>query len=442
MRTSIALRKCLFTASNYSLIVGLLGAGTMLAILLIGWIASGHLVDEPPNGRELFTREWQPHDPRSHGGDGLGPVFNDSSCVACHNQGGVGGGGAKAKNVVILSLLGSGAGGTPNGALPQPAVTSFVLHHFGTDEGYEVWRKGRNPIFFPVSGSSSIKSLTATPVPSQSQRQTPALFGAGLIDSIPEHVLRELALVRDPEFPDISGRVVETASGGVGRFGWKGQTARLDEFVITACAVELGLQVPDKEQPLLPHRPDYKAPGLDMNQAECDALIRFVRHLPRPQQQSIGRPGTAKHLAEGRVLFNAIGCATCHVPQVGTIDGIYSDLLLHDMGTPLSDVGSSYGLFRPANPSQPPPQPAPLAADAASKTTIAIAAPTEWRTPPLWGVRDSAPYLHDGRADTLTAAIALHDGEAKKSRDNFQRLPHECQLRIVGFLKSLAAPAQ
>ena len=54
-------------------------------------------------GRELFAREWFPNDPRSHGGDGLGPVFNDSSCVACHNQGGPGGAGAVGKNVDILS---------------------------------------------------------------------------------------------------------------------------------------------------------------------------------------------------------------------------------------------------------------------------------------------------------------------------------------------------
>ena len=54
-------------------------------------------------GREIFLREWIPNDPRSHGGDGLGPVFNDNSCVACHNQGGPGGGGAGSKNVNIVS---------------------------------------------------------------------------------------------------------------------------------------------------------------------------------------------------------------------------------------------------------------------------------------------------------------------------------------------------
>src|SRR4051794_9044943 len=54
-------------------------------------------------GRELFLREWTPGDPRSHGGDGLGPVFNDTSCVACHNAGAPGGGGPASKNVDIIS---------------------------------------------------------------------------------------------------------------------------------------------------------------------------------------------------------------------------------------------------------------------------------------------------------------------------------------------------
>src|SRR5438445_13040115 len=56
-------------------------------------------------GRKLFLREWLPNDPRSHGGDGLGPVFNDTSCVACHNLGGPGGGGPASKNVDVISVL-------------------------------------------------------------------------------------------------------------------------------------------------------------------------------------------------------------------------------------------------------------------------------------------------------------------------------------------------
>ena len=45
----------------------------------------------------------------------------------------------------------------------------------------------------------------------------------------------------------------------------------------------------------------------------------------------------------------------------------------------------------------------------------------EWRTPPLWGIRDSGPYLHDGRATTLEQAIAIHGGEGKRRRS---RSPH------------------
>ncbi len=54
-------------------------------------------------GYEIFNREWLPDDPRSHGGDGLGPVYNDTSCVACHNAGGSGGAGPVSKNIEILS---------------------------------------------------------------------------------------------------------------------------------------------------------------------------------------------------------------------------------------------------------------------------------------------------------------------------------------------------
>ena len=56
-------------------------------------------------GYEIFNREWLPDDPRSHGGDGLGPVYNDTSCVACHNSGGSGGAGPVSKNIDILNAL-------------------------------------------------------------------------------------------------------------------------------------------------------------------------------------------------------------------------------------------------------------------------------------------------------------------------------------------------
>jgi CxxC motif-containing protein (DUF1111 family) len=58
----------------------------------------------------------------------------------------------------------------------------------------------------------------------------------------------------------------------------------------------------------------------------------------------------------------------------------------------------------------------------------------------LWGVADTAPYLHDGRATTLTEAILLHGGEAQAARDAFSLLPDEDRLRILGLLRALRTP--
>jgi CxxC motif-containing protein (DUF1111 family) len=65
----------------------------------------------------------------------------------------------------------------------------------------------------------------------------------------------------------------------------------------------------------------------------------------------------------------------------------------------------------------------------------------EWRTPPLWGFRDSGPYLHDGRAQTLEQAVAMHGGQGQTSAVNFFKLSPRERLQVESFLKSLVAPA-
>ena len=62
---------------------------------------------------------------------------------------------------------------------------------------------------------------------------------------------------------------------------------------------------------------------------------------------------------------------------------------------------------------------------------------SEFRTAPLWGVGQSAPYLHDGRAPTLPAAIAAHDGEGRAARDRFLALPPGEQAALLTFLGAL-----
>jgi len=64
----------------------------------------------------------------------------------------------------------------------------------------------------------------------------------------------------------------------------------------------------------------------------------------------------------------------------------------------------------------------------------------EWRTPPLWGLRDSAPYLHDGRAASVDEAIRLHDGEGYHAAKAFAALSNSQQTQVRAFLNSLAAP--
>src|SRR6185369_639282 len=77
-----------------------------------------------PDGKELFHREWIPNDPRAHGGDGLGPVFNESSCISCHNQGGSGGGGVK--NVDLITAFANPVAQNQQAvALAAPAAESL-----------------------------------------------------------------------------------------------------------------------------------------------------------------------------------------------------------------------------------------------------------------------------------------------------------------------------
>ena len=142
-------------------------------------------------------------------------------------------------------------------------------------------------------------------------------------------------------------------------------------------------------------------------------------------------------MREGEALFHTIGCGDCHVPKLGSVAGLYSDLLLHDLGDRLSD-----------------PSPAPpntglgrQSAGGYSSRIVLVNQPSsfrqrmrQWKTPPLWGLRDSGPYLHDGRAETIEEAIAYHVGQAERAATAFLRLPAEGRNQILAFLMTLAAP--
>ena len=508
-------RNCGLRHRNGGLCWTCLSGTAVLAFLCIRCLSAAEpsTRDRIALGQELFLREWVPDDSRSRGGDGLGPVFNDTSCVACHNLGGIGGGGPATKNVDLISAFANppktetvslghgltrilvGLPWAPKKKTPPPSreeliaemirinsgfrtSPSVVLHRFGTSMTYRAWLKElSNPIATVESLENAATNATAEvsdqPAVSadeikvmedfdidlaqmeleslrgqtglsgrermfdrfnesqqigdflliRSQRNATALFGTGLIDSIPTVVLEEAAQRRFAEFPGITGRVSRLKDGRIGRYGWKAQQASLREFAMTACAVELGLHVPEHAQAGLPFIADGKAPGFDLEQSECDALVDFLRSLDAPQERQPTSARESRLASDGKGLFTKIGCAACHSPRLGAVDGIYSDLLLHDMGQQLADEGR-YGPSVPNTSEGEVGQPTLVFAEdeeKRSKTRRTRADDTrdeaqatgalrrEWRTPPLWGVRDSAPYLHDGRAATLEEAIALHE---------------------------------
>jgi CxxC motif-containing protein (DUF1111 family) len=195
----------------------------------------------------------------------------------------------------------------------------------------------------------------------------------------------------------------------------------LADFVQAACANELGLGNPGQAQPQPAGSPAYQAPGLDLTLDQCNQLTAFVAALPRPVERLPEDLSAREKSVAGKMVFSNIGCADCHTPNVGSVEGIYSDLLLHRMGQNL-EGGGSYNEARP----EPEPSASPQ--------------PDEWRTPPLWGVADSAPYLHDGRAATLEDAIKLHDGQGARAAQRFASLSKAERAQLVAFLSTLRAP--
>ncbi len=431
-------------------------------------------------GKELFTREWIAGDRRSHAGDGLGPVYNAQSCAACHRLGGIGGAGNNETNVSLVTVF---VGAVSDGptivfgvGLPEPSLsladarkkvvvgkpgrqveleipshdelakihpalrtqTSFPLHRFGVGPEFTEWKAS----IFPKdkteterfnkqdSNRRHIKSIGSGKLTLiESKRNTPPLFGAGLIDAIPDKVFDEVAAEQakasGKEQP-VRGRVARLKDGRAGRFGWKASVASLQEFTLQACSSELGLEVPGFARAAPPWKSDYKAPGIDLTREQCDTLTRFVASLPRPGVRPADS-AEAGVIERGRQLFTSVGCAVCHRPKLGDVGGIYSDLLLHDMGSQLSDSGS-YTVLEPE-----------IASKDRSKQPRA-ANELEWRTPPLWGLRDSAPYLHDGRAATVAEAVALHGGEGLTAARAYKGLSGKEREQVEVFLQTLAAP--
>ncbi len=334
--------------------------------------------------------------------DGLGPVYNDVSCVACHSSPAVGGG-----STTIETRFGRMVNGQFD---PMTAYGGSLIQKQGIG------------FFNGVNFVGEVVPRAATVV---AGRRTTPLFGLGLVDAVPNATLQEVASLEAQYAPDTAGRVnvlTDQATGEpiAGRFGWKCQQGSLFTFSGDAYLNEMGITTPlfptencpQGNCELLAANPASSNPNEPDND-DLAAFFNFMSLLAPPP--TVQLTSAAK---SGAKTFVSIGCVNCHLPVLQTGPSAiaafanvtffpYSDFLLHDMGS-LGDGIAQSG-----------------------------AGPTEMRTAPLWGVRVMTRFLHDGRATSLSQAILAHAGQGLAARNQFARLNKTDQANLLAFLNSL-----
>ena len=351
---------------------------------------------------------------------GLGPVFNNVSCVICHSTPATGGGSA---------TLETRYGTVTNGVFNPLAQYGGSLIH---SQGIGLFN-GVNFVGEIVPQPPAVPGGPATIV---AGRRTTPLFGLGLVGAVPNSTFADIAALEQQLTPETAGRVnvvTDVFADGqdpqqfAGRFGWKCQHGTLFGFSGDAYLNEMGITTPlfptencpqDPTQgrlvncALLAANPATSNPNEPDNN-DLTQFTEFITLLAPPPQV----PLTAR-AKRGAVTFAQIGCANCHlpgfttganaIPQLNEVTFFpFSDFLLHDMGA-LGDGIAQSG-----------------------------AGQTEMRTAPLWGVRVITSFLHDGRASTLSEAILAHAGQGQAARNNFAGLSATDQANLIAFLNSL-----
>jgi CxxC motif-containing protein (DUF1111 family) len=269
------------------------------------------------------------------------------------------------------------------------------------------------------------------------------VFGAGLIENISEATI----LANMNSNADLSRRFgisghpnTSGNDGTITRFGWKAQNKSLAVFAGEAYNVELGVTnelFPD-ERATAPASCMFNTTPEDTTNFNSSgaqipndvvAFADFMRLLAPPSPSTSGIPGnpSPQSIQNGQNTFSQVHCDLCHTPVLQTTTStftsglshqnasLFSDLLVHHMGSSLAD-----------NVSQ------------------GSAGPDEFRTAPLWGVGQRIFFLHDGRATPanggLLTAIESHasfGSEANQVISLFNALTDRQKQDLLNFLRSL-----
>jgi CxxC motif-containing protein (DUF1111 family) len=383
--------------------------------------------------------------------DGIGPRMNLDSCVGCHAQPFSGGTSPAVNPQVAFATMNVGG----------DTVPSFLSANGPVREARFIWNRDGSPdggvhALFTITGRAGAGSCTlkqpdfATELVNHNVifRIPTPVFGAGLIEMIPDVALtanlaatasaRSLLGIRGRPNYHLAGRTItgQTNNNGndgtIARFGWKGQNKSLLLFSGEAYNVEMGITnemfQTERDESAACQYAAHPNSVVDTNattavgaMSSIEKFSFFMRTLA-PPVPSIDTPGGAPSIASGKALFGSVGCASCHTPSFKTGNtsiaalanqpvNLFSDLMIHDMGTGLSD-GVSQG----------------------------EAGPREFRTAPLWGLGQRIFFMHDGRTPDLLGAIRAHQStksEANTVVSRFLSLTEQQKQDVLNFLRSL-----
>jgi mono/diheme cytochrome c family protein len=373
-----------------------------------------------------------------------------TSCVSCHNQGGPGGGGDLSASVFVTS------------------ATRYVAST--PDQGFA--RALRRPP--SIFGAGAVEMLAREATAALHAQRDAALARARA--SGREEAVRLLAKTVD--FGSIVARPDGTydAAGVAGidadlvvrPFGWRGQSASLREFTVTALNQHHGLQAVERYGWERTGRRDFDDDGVteEVSAGQVTALVAFLASLPPPVPRAPEDPAARAAAERGAATFQSIGCAECHRPALPLDEPTFVEPGPYNAPGTLTRAAVDWELRLPLamragqSPARRPQTPKARAAvmvraftdlrrhaicdaeDAFLCDSDSLRdgrATAEFMTARLWAVGSGAPYSHRGDCSTLSEIIRHHSAEGAPARRAFLALPDASKRDLIAFLLTLGA---